>query len=112
MYQHHVRMRRIDEYESIFAVYPGARVQGYNPLPSPLSFLPTVIKHRFPSHWLPFIFPPSPLMARLPGIEWGLRRLMEFSGLGRGCKSIFICVRKDETPQHQGDRDLGSPLLT
>lgn len=96
MYQHHVRMRRIDEYESIFSAYPGAQVQGYNPMPSPFSFLPLAIKHRVPSHWLPYIFPPSPVVARVPGIERGLQRLMQFPGLGRGCKSIFISVRKPD----------------
>ncbi len=112
MYQHHVRMRRIDEYETIFSAYPGARVQGYNPMPSPLSFLPQFIKHRFPSRWLPLIFPPSPLMARVPGIERVLRRLMAVPSLGRACKSIFISVRKDSSPQQPTGSEHGNSLLT
>ena len=99
MYQTHVRMRNVDECETIFGAYAGARVQGYNPLPSPLFFLPAAIKRRIPNRWLPFIFLPSPLMAWLPGIEWGLRRLMEFPSLSRSCKSIFISVRKSAEPQ-------------
>ncbi len=95
MYINHTRMRRADEYESIFRPYPGTHVQGYNPLPSPLSFLPAVLKRRVPSHWLPYVFPPSPLLARVPGIEAMFRWLMKFSWLHRQCKSIFITVREE-----------------
>ena len=87
-------LRRLEEVDSSFSVFRRTLVQGYNPLPSYLVFLPGFIKRRIPPRCVGYLFVPSWILLRLPGIEAALRALMRVRRLRRRCKSFLVLAEK------------------
>ena len=75
-------------------MFGSIRIYGYNPLPGLLSLFPRKLVRRVPGSWNRFLSVPSPILARVPGIEGLMRRLMQHPQLRKLAKAFIIEAEK------------------
>ena len=85
---------RFAELQHVLARFRQVRIYGWNPLPPFVFFLPHGWQQRIPPQYHRYLFLPSPVLARIPGIMNVLRYVMTKKGLLKTAKAFYVECEK------------------
>ena len=90
----HTRRIQVTELQQDLRRFGRVHISGWNPLPCVMGFLPRSWQRRIPPRYHKYLFLPSPLLARLPGIMPLFQWLMRKKFLRNHAKAFYVECEK------------------
>jgi SAM-dependent methyltransferase len=88
------RKIHLAELQRVLGRFRQIKIYGWNPLPPMVFFLPVNWQKRIPPQYHKYVFFPSPLLARVPGMMKLLRYLMLKKSLLKNAKAFYVECEK------------------